>query len=374
MKESLIVPGVKKIAILRSGALGDFIVVLPAIRAIRNAYPQAEIVLIGKPWLEEFLKDERTDVDRFVAVPIKKGVREEKGKTESPEEIERFLQAMQNEAFDIVIQFQGKGISANPFIKQFGAKLTVGLTSPESEQLDREVKYYYYQSEPLRYLEVAGLIGAEASALEPEIEVLQKDLEEAENYLAQFERKQFVILHPFAIDIRRSWPLEKFCELADIFFERGYQVIFSGSNDDKELIDDGIEGMTYSAINSSGKLSLSGLIGLMTKSELVISSDTGPLHLARAAGAKTVGIYWAPNLINWGPLFRNNHRPVVSWKMECPLCGAVPNDPFPYEPVSVTCSHNLSFVQNIDLGQVLKEVDELLNTNFKTTEGEEQLR
>jgi ADP-heptose:LPS heptosyltransferase len=371
---SLVVTDVKKIAILRSGALGDFIVILPAINAIRNTYPHAEIVLIGKPWLKAFLIENRTEIDRFIEAPILKGIREEQGKKEDPHELQTFLQAMRKESFDIVIQFQGKGIAANPFIKQFEAKLTVGFTSPESEELDRSILYYYYQSESLRYLEVAGLIGAEPVSCEPVLAILSEDLEEAESFLSKIEYKPFIVLHPFALDIRRSWPLEKFCEVADILFERGFQIIFSGSQEDKDRIDDGINQMIYPAINSSGRLSLSGLIGLMAKSELVISSDTGPLHLARAIGAKTVGIYWAPNLINWGPLFRNKHRPVISWKMECPLCGIVPNNPFPYEPRSVTCSHNLSFVQNIGIEQVLKEVDELTNRNFKTVNGEGQLR
>jgi ADP-heptose:LPS heptosyltransferase len=374
MAESLIVPGVKKIAILRSGALGDFIVILPAIKAIRHAYPKAEIVLLGMPWLRDFLKEKRTDIDRFIEVPVKKGIREEKGKEENPEEIEAFFRTMRDEAFDIVLQFQGKGISANPFVKQFNAQVTAGLVCAESEKLDRCVSYFYYQNEPLRYLEVVAQIGASPTAIEPEIRILEEDVSEAKQLLSQFEKKDFIVLHPFAMDIRRSWPLEKFCELAEVFFERGFGVIFSGSCDDKYQIDEAISRMAYPAINSSGKLSLSGLIGLVSQSKLVISSDTGPLHLARAAGAKTIGIYWAPNLINWGPLYRNNHRPVISWTMECPVCGIVPNDPFPYEPSLVTCSHNLSFVQNISVEQVLKEADELLNKNFRTIEREGQLR
>jgi len=153
---------------------------------------------------------------------------------------------------------------------------------------------------------------------------LNTDLDQAGSFLSRVGNEPYIVLHPFALDVRRSWPLEKFCELGDILFERGFKIIFSGSKQDKERIDSGIKQMSYPALNSSGQLSLSGLVGLMAKSELVVSSDTGPLHLARAIGAKTVGIYWAPNLINWGPLYRDRHRPVVSWEMECPLCGIIP--------------------------------------------------
>ena len=52
--DSIIVKNVKKIAILRAKALGEFIVTLPAINALRKAYPQSEIILLGKKWHKDF--------------------------------------------------------------------------------------------------------------------------------------------------------------------------------------------------------------------------------------------------------------------------------------------------------------------------------
>ncbi|MEJ7682000.1 MAG: hypothetical protein WKG06_29940 [Segetibacter sp.] len=63
---------IHKIAVLRANALGDFIVTLPALKAIRSTYPDAEIVLLGKPWHKEFLIEGRTPVDRVIIVPVKK--------------------------------------------------------------------------------------------------------------------------------------------------------------------------------------------------------------------------------------------------------------------------------------------------------------
>lgn len=360
ISENLIVPNVKKIAILRSGALGDFIVTLPAIQSIRLAYPFAEIILIGRPWMEEFLVKGRTPVDRLVILPVLKGIHEVEGEIENQVAVELFFRKLQEEEFDIAIQFQGKGISANPFIKRLNAKLTVGMECPESESLDRSIPYYYYQSEPLRYLEIARLIGGKSVLPEPSIEFVKKDFQEVDQLIANKGVARYLVLHPFAMDIRRSWPLEKFAELAKLLYDQNFTIIFSGSKQDDRYISPLIQKLDIPAVNLCGKLSLGGLAALMLKSELVISSDTGPLHLARAAGAKTVGIYWAPNLINWGPLSRKNHRPVVSWEMKCPLCGIVPNDPFPFEPQGVTCSHNLSFVKNVKVEEVLKEAEVLL--------------
>src|SRR3954447_14890380 len=122
------VKDVKKIAVLRTGALGDFIVTLPALNAIRAVYTDAEIILLGKPWHKKFLLKNRTPVDRVIIVPVKKGVRDELNEVEDAGSIEAFFEQIKQEQLDIAINFQGSGVSANPFIKSLNAKLTVGLT------------------------------------------------------------------------------------------------------------------------------------------------------------------------------------------------------------------------------------------------------
>ena len=80
--------------------------------------------------------------------------------------------------------------------------------------------------------------------------------------------------------------------------------------------------MRHEALNLCGKLSLGGLVGAFSRCEVVVSNDSGPLHLAVAVGTPTVGIYWGPNLVNAGPSMRSQHRPALSWTDECPVCGA----------------------------------------------------
>jgi len=356
------VEGVQKIAVLRAGALGDFIVTLPALKAIRSAYPDAEIILLGKPWHKKFLLKTRTPVDRVIVVPVKKGIRDETEETENAVSSETFFETVQQEQFDIAISFQGNGVSVNPFIKRLHAKLTVGLVSEHAEGLDRCLNFYYYQSEVIRYLEVAKLIGADSMDLEPEINVLKQDEQEIEGFM-QLLDKPFVVLQPCAVDIRRMWPLENYHALANALKQKNIEVVFAGSQEDKTIVDNIIASMKYEAINSCG-LGLGGLTALLSKAALVIGADTGPLHLARAVNTPTVGIYWAPNLINWGPVTRSIHHPVVSWNMACPFCGIVPNDPYPFEP-GTNCDHAISFVRDITVQQVLDAAENLLESIFK---------
>jgi ADP-heptose:LPS heptosyltransferase len=340
---------VKKIAVLRANALGDFIVTLPALHAIRATYPKAEIVLLGKPWHKEFLTPGRTPVDRVIIVPIKKGIRNEQNKDED-----------EQEQFDVVFNFQGNGISANPFIKQFGAKLTAGLTCDKAEKLDRSLNHYYYQSEAIRYLEAAKLIGATTDNWEPQLDVLSQDIDEVSNFIARLNNKPYIVLHPVAMDTRRMWPLENYAPLADYLHEIGFEVVFTGAPEDRTVVEDTIYSMNYKAINAAGNFSLGGLAAVLSKASLMISADTGPLHLGRAVNTPTIGFYWAPNLINWGPLTRTIHRPMISWKMECPICGIVPNNPYPFEPKAETCDHPVSFVQDITIDEVIQTIENFL--------------
>lgn len=352
---------INKIAVLRANALGDFIVTLPALKAIRSAYPDAEIVLLGKPWHKGFLIRGRTPVDRVIIVPVKKGIRTETNKTEDENEIADFLIQMQKEKFDIVLNFQGKGISANPFIKQFKAKITAGLTCEESEKLDFSLDYYYYQSEVIRYIEVAKLIGATTFDPEPELNVLDQDELEIKEFMSVLN-KPYIILHPVAVDIRRMWPLENYAKLADEIKQKNFEIVFTGAAEDRTAIDGIITKMNSAAINACGNFSLGGLSALLSHATLMISADTGPLHLGRAVNVPTIGFYWAPNLINWGPLTRTIHHPLISWNMACPICGLVPNDPYPFEPKTETCDHRVSFVRDISIEQTLKAFESLLIT------------
>ncbi|MFL5730481.1 MAG: glycosyltransferase family 9 protein [Cytophagaceae bacterium] len=355
------VKNVKKIAIVRANALGDFIVTLPAIYAISATYPMAEIILLGKPWHAGFLAGQRTPIDRVIVIPILKGLREEMNEQENKNDVDSFFEDIKKEKLDIAIHFQGKGIAANSFINKLGAKITAGFTCPEAEMIDRSIPFFYYQHEVIRYLEVVSLIGAKPSVLEPVITIFENDLQEARNFLSEHRNDSFVAIHPCGTDLRRMWTKEKFAQLADALAEENLIIIFTGSTDDSRYMEEIIGGMKKYAINACGRLSLGGTAALFSMSKVMIGIDTGPLHLARAVGSRTVGLYWAPNIINWAPLTRAKHRPVISWNMNCPQCEIIPNDPFPFQPVTASCTHSFSFIENISVKEVIHEVKNLLS-------------
>ena len=338
------VPNIHKIAVLRANALGDFIFALPALEALRVAYPEAEIVLLAKKWHANFLANRAGPIDRVVVVPFSKGVNEEPGLVENLKEQEQFFKAMTQERFDLAIQLHGGGRYSNPFLLALGAQMTVGLKTPDAVPLDRWVPYIYFQSEIIRYLDVVSLIGAKVTVLEPRISVIEEDLVEARRIVPEQE-KPLVALHPGASDPERRWPPEKFTTVGDALATEGAHIVVTGTKEEEHLVDAVISAMEAKAQNLCGCLSLGGLASLFSRCRLLISNDSGPLHLAASVGTATVGIYWCFNLVTAGILTRSSHRPVISWRLTCPICGI--------ERSRMSCEHHSSFVADIPTKEVI---------------------
>ena len=353
------VANARRIAVLRANAIGDLVVVLPALDALRAAYPEAEIVLLGKSWHAGFLAERPGPVDRVVVVPPSRGVREDGGH-EDALELERFFRAMRRERFDLALQLHGGGRYSNPFVRRLGAVLAAGLKAADAAPLDRWIPYVYYQPEILRFLEVVALVGAEPVGVQPRLAVTERDL--AESLAAVPDTAgRLVALHPGAHDPRRRWPAERFAAVGDALARAGARVLVTGGESEGDLVGAVVASMREPAEGLAGRLSLHGLAGLLSRCALVISNDTGPRHLAEALGTPTVGIYWCGNAINAGPVTRALHRPLLSWVVACPVCGASCTDgPPPARTAGTRCAHNPSFVEEVEVDDVLAHALDLL--------------
>jgi ADP-heptose:LPS heptosyltransferase len=346
-------PDIHKIAVLRANALGDFIFALPALVALRAAYPQAEIVLLAKQWHANFLANRPSPIDRVVVIPPCAGVSAEAGTEENAVELEDFFKRMGQEHIDLAIQLHGGGGYSNPFIRRLRARTTVGLKAPEAEPLDYWIPYLYFQSEVARYLEVVAQVGASPITIEPTIVVTQQDREEASRYISP-AGQPLVVLHPGASDVRRRWPAAKFAAVGDALAAAGAHVVVTGNEQEQELTAEVVKTMHATAQDLSGRLSLGGLAGLLENAKVVVTNDTGPMHLAHAVGSKTVGIYWAYNVLTAGQLTRSRHRPVITWRMHCPVCGA--------DNAWQPCEPRVSFVSDIRVEDVIEPALELFSS------------
>ena len=346
------VPGVQKIAVLRANALGDFIVTLPGLDALRQGYPGAEIVLLGSDLHRLLLHERPSPVDRVIVVPPSRGVRN--GPEASEQELARFFAAMRAERFDLVLQFHGGGRHSNPFVRRLGARVTVGSKADDAIGLDRSLHYAFHAPEILRFVELAALAGAPPVTLEPRLAVTERDLAEVADALRGVSAP-FAVLHPGAVDRRRRWPSDRFAAVGDALARAGATVVLTGAGEDGGLVDELAEAMREPAFPLAGKLSLGGLVGLLARSVLLVGNDSGPRHVAEAVGTRTVAVYWVGNMITTGPLTRARHRPAVAWTVQCPVCGRNHG-----REQGGRCDHDPSFVADVPVEEVLRPALELL--------------
>jgi ADP-heptose:LPS heptosyltransferase len=365
--------GVSRIALLRGGGLGDLMFALPAVSALKAAYPGSAVTLLGTPAHEALLAATHTPLDDVMVLPAAEGVRPG---PEDPAALATFFGAARARQFDLAVQLHGGGRFSNPFLLQVRARHTVGSATPDAEPLERTLPYTYYQHEPTRALEVAGLAGAPPVLLEarlnPRAEVVAGLPAVLGAALPRTDRP-LLVLHPGATDPRRHWPAESFGAVAKATADDGATVVVIGDHTETELAaavvsaavgrstggpSTGGRSAGGSRVSSvAGRLGLGELAALLARADAVLANDSGPRHLAQALGAPTVGIYWAGNALTSGPLGRGRPRVHLSGVRHCPVRGADVADGGWTAP---RCPHNDSLVAGIRWEDVYVDVRSLL--------------
>jgi ADP-heptose:LPS heptosyltransferase len=346
---------IRKIALLRANALGDFIFSLPAIHALRKRFINAELVYLGNKWHLDFLNHRSDIADRVITIPKSHGMPHETDRPLNPHEVDIFFNKMTEEKFDLALQFHGGGRNSNPFIKRIKAKFTAGFRTPDAEELDLNIPYILHQNEVLRYLEVTRALGIKTSHIIPSLKVTELDQEELRLYLPELQ-EPYVVINPGSSEVRRTWPLERFVLVAKKISSYGYHVYTTGSSVERSLGEAVNTFLGERATNACG-ISLNAMVALLSRASLVLSNDTGPLHIARALNTPNVGIFWCANMIMAGPLATSINRTCVDMNPFCPSCGM---DCSRQNLPPSWCHHEGSFVKRVEISEVLKESFDLL--------------
>ncbi|WP_144758650.1 glycosyltransferase family 9 protein [Curtobacterium sp. 9128] len=353
--------GVREIAVLRGGGLGDLMFAMPAIDALASAYPEARVTLLGTPAARALLDGRTGAVHAFEELPVHPGVRDSGEGAPTLEDFEQRLRGR----FDLAVQLHGGGRNSNPFLLRLGAPHTVGTATEDAEVLERWVRYVYYQHEVLRGLEVAALAGAEPVTLDPRIAVTDAERAAVRERLGVDHT--LVAMHPGATDPRRRWSPERFAAVAVARLAVGDDVVLVGDDSDRPAADAIVatvrdqSGPEHAARlhDLVGSLPLAELPAVLGAADVMVGDDSGPRHLAVAVGTRTVGVFWFGNVINAGPLDRGRHRVHMSFVTRCPVCGV---DVTQVGWTAERCEHDPSYVDEVKPDRVLADVEDLLRT------------
>lgn len=304
---------ITKIAVFRALKVGDLLVSIPGVRALRNHYPKAQITLISLPWAEEFITHYPHLFDQFFAFPGYEGLPEQPF---DKEKTAAFLKRMQKEHFDLVIQMHGNGTIVNPMIALFGASLTAGYYPEEQEELCFNGKtfmpYPLKEHEIKRHIRLMEFLGIPNAGLAIEFTITRKDqeafMELSDTY--DLNPKHYICIHAGGISGGR-WPEKDFAKVADFLAKLGYQIVLTGTVNEGEIAEAVMTHMQHKAVSLIGQTDLGTLACLLKYSALLISNDTGVSHLAAAVRTPSVVIFTTSDPLQWAPLDTSLHHAIM---------------------------------------------------------------
>jgi len=284
-----------RILIVKLGSIGDIVHTLPALAAIRRQNPAAQISWVVERRSAEVLRGNPM-IDRLIEIDTK-GLRERSPANDVLRSLRSQVGDLRRTKFDIAIDFQGLLKSA-VVAKLSGAKKRWGyggkaLREPASRILLTNAVRIPTGTHIVKkslLLARSALKTSLPSRYEFPIGVTTADLRDAERLIDEIG-SDFVMLNPGGGWPTKLWPAENFGLLADMIWERlGLKSILMSGPGEAALTDAAM------AASKSGKLTpvrttLKVVYELARHASLFVGGDTGPTHLAMAAGTPIVGLF-----------------------------------------------------------------------------------
>ncbi|MGE5469793.1 MAG: glycosyltransferase family 9 protein [Bacteroidota bacterium] len=312
----------RRIAVFRALQLGDMLCAVPALRALRQAVPDACITLIGMPWAADFVR-RIPYVDDFMEFPGFPGLPEQPS---DPAGLASFLSAARARRFDLAIQMHGSGNLTNPLLMLLGARRCAGFFAAGEPCPDSATFLPWPEDLPeiRRLLALTRHLGIPDCGEELELPILPAEKKAFAHLRASLHlgRQSYVCIHPGARLASRRWLPERFASVADRLASAGKTIVLTGTAAEAPLLSAIREQMQAPAIDLAGRTSLGTLAALVAAAELVVCNDTGMSHVAAAVGTPSVVVCSGADPLRWQPLDQDIHR--VLW-------APTPCRPCPYD-------------------------------------------
>ncbi len=284
----------KKILIVRLGALGDLIHAVPAAAALRRAFPHARI-----DWLVDARHRELLDlvpvVDQSVAIT-----------TSAASSLLDAVRELRRRHYDVALDLQGLLKSAL-LARASGAARVIGF--PSALLRERTAAPFYKETAGVdaahvirKNLSMLKALGIDAAGIEFPIDSNKPEIAAvARQRLGLRDTDPFAIINPGAAWPNKRWPPVYFGEVAAALAKRhGLRSIVLWGPGEEQLAEAVVTASHESAAVSPGT-TLAELVSLAKAATLMVSGDTGPIHVAGAVGTPLVGIYGPTNPERNGP-------------------------------------------------------------------------
>jgi len=282
--------------------VGDAVMCLPALRAIRDRFPEAHITILAKSWVADLYAQE-SFTDRILMCDAKPW-------WAMAVELRRHhfdCAILLQNAFEAALVVTLAGIPTRIGYNRDGRGLllTRAVKVPKLGEIPRHERYYY-----LELLRRARLIDKMPSG---DIHIMPASSAD--------RTKRIIGISPgAAYGTAKRWLPDRFAEAAaTLANERGAAIALFGSRSERALCEEIVQMLAgYDVTNYAGQTTLEQFIGLAASCELFLTNDSGAMHIASALGVPTVAIFGATNDEATGPTGPRSR--VVREKVECSPC------------------------------------------------------
>lgn len=335
--------------------LGDVVLTTSAIALLKKAYPQAKITMLVKPVVREAVENNPV-VDEVMVFQYK-------AKDNSLGKMLSMVSDIKSRHFDLSISFDRK---LRPALLCWLAGIPVRV-GPDKVFDDKPSKVTWLYTHVMHIshdlnatlqAETYQTIVREFTGLTEHAEpVFARITDEAQKKAAELLARLPQAEKRIALCVKgtfelKTWPKEYFVQVVEALAQRYNASFFIvGAPGDKEYADEVIAAMHQPVMNFCGETSLVDLAAIISKSDLLITVDTGATHIAAATGVKMVTMYGCTSPDRWHPI-NKNARVLTSREHCCPCtvrAEACPSNPRP------------ACLWNITPEQILLHSYELLN-------------
>jgi heptosyltransferase II len=297
--------GFTNILIIKPGAIGDLLQMTPVIRALKEKYAAAAVsLLVGSAQTAGLFKH-HADVHETI-------VYDKKGEQRSLGALMQLWRRLRRNDYDLVINFQRSNMKT---------WLLASAAFP-----CRLLVYHKAKNRPVHavvnYLETLAPLGIHTADLHLELTTGDEDRVFARTVVsaAKTGNRPLIALNPGASHPVNRWSSGQFASLADMLAQRiDAQVIIVGGPDDVMLARE-ISSLAHTApVFMAGKAGLLQLGALLAECDVLVSGDTGPMHLATAVGTPVVALFGAADPVRTGPV-GDGHVVLQAEEVTCVPC------------------------------------------------------
>ena len=345
----------ENILVIQLWGIGETILALPAIRALRNRYKKAKITVLATKRNSDIFYNDK-DINKIILLKL------------NPFSILHFI-IKEYKKYDFTIDME-EYLNISAIISFFVGKYRIGYShNARSRIYNEKVRYNDRQHAMQTFLDLARALKAgykEKKLIKLNYSV--KDRNTINNFLKhnKISKKDFLIgIAPGAAESgkARMWPWRNYAELCNNILnkDKKSKIILIGNKEENKITKKIQNGIKEKAriINTAGLFNLNALFCLIEKCNLFIGNDSGPMHIAAAQGVKTIGLF-GPNLpVRFGPYGKGNAAVYKGYNCRFSPCinvhkGQVPDCLFPKNSEDYQ-----KCMKNIKVEDIMKQLNRL---------------